>query len=40
MRSKINLRLIGAAWFIFVLIFVSGMVAVAFFIKSYLFKIL
>jgi two-component system phosphate regulon sensor histidine kinase PhoR len=38
MRRKINLRLIGAAWFIFVLIFVSGMVAVAFFIKNYLYK--
>ena len=33
-------RLIGYAWFVFVLIFVSGMIAVAFFLTDYLYKII
>jgi two-component system, OmpR family, phosphate regulon sensor histidine kinase PhoR len=38
MRRKINLRLLGVAWFIFVLVFVSSMVTAAFFLTSYLYK--
>lgn len=37
---KVNPRLLGFAWFIFVLIFVSGMIAVAFFLTGYLYKII
>ena len=40
MRSKINPRLFGFLWFIFVLIFLSGMIAVAFFLTGYLYKIM
>lgn len=32
-------RLVGFAWFIFVLIFVSGMIAVAFFLTGYFYKL-
>ncbi len=38
MKRKINPRLLGLAWFIFVLIFVSGMIAVAFFLTGYLYQ--
>jgi len=37
---KVNPRLLGLVWFIFVLIFVSGMIAVAFFLTDYLYKII
>jgi two-component system, OmpR family, phosphate regulon sensor histidine kinase PhoR len=33
-------RLIGIAWFIFILIFVSGMIAVAFFLTSYIYEVI
>jgi two-component system, OmpR family, phosphate regulon sensor histidine kinase PhoR len=38
MKRKFPPRLLGFAWFIFVLVFVSGMIAVAFFLTSYLYK--
>ena len=37
---KVNPRLLGLVWFIFVLIFVSGMIAVAFFLTDYLYQII
>jgi len=37
---KVNPRLLGLVWFIFVLIFVSGMIAVAFFLTDYLYIII
>ena len=37
---KVNQRFIGFAWFIFVLIFVSSMTAVAFLLTGYIYKIL
>ncbi len=40
MKRKIHPRLLGFAWFIFVLVFVSGMIAVAFFLTSYFYKII
>jgi two-component system, OmpR family, phosphate regulon sensor histidine kinase PhoR len=39
-KSKVNPRIFGVLWFITVLIFVSSMVAAAFYISGYLFKIL
>jgi signal transduction histidine kinase len=39
MKWKINPRLLGVAWFVFVLIFVSSMIALAFFITAYLYTI-
>jgi two-component system, OmpR family, phosphate regulon sensor histidine kinase PhoR len=36
---RVNRRVIGFAWFIFVLIFVSGMIAVAFVLTGYIYKI-
>jgi two-component system, OmpR family, phosphate regulon sensor histidine kinase PhoR len=33
-------RLIGFAWFLFVLIFISGMIAVAYFLTGYLYKVI
>ncbi len=39
MRRKVNQRFIGFAWFIFVLIFVSAMITVAFLLTSYIYKI-
>jgi two-component system, OmpR family, phosphate regulon sensor histidine kinase PhoR len=36
---RVNRRVIGFAWFIFVLIFVSGMIAVAFLLTGYIYKI-
>jgi two-component system phosphate regulon sensor histidine kinase PhoR len=38
--KKVNQRLIGIAWFLFILMFVSGMIAVAFFLTDYLYKII
>jgi two-component system, OmpR family, phosphate regulon sensor histidine kinase PhoR len=38
--KKHRQRLIGFAWFIFVLIFVSSMIAVAFFLTGYVYKII
>ena len=38
--KKVNRRLFGLAWFIFVLIFVSSMITVAFFLTGYIFKII
>ena len=38
--KKHNQRLIGFAWFIFVLTFVSSMIAVAFFLTGYIYKII
>lgn len=40
MKMKINRRLLGFAWFIFVLVFVSSMVAAAFFLTRYLYNII
>ncbi len=37
---KVNRRLIGFAWFIFVLCLVSGMLALAFILTSYIFKVI
>src|SRR5437867_8832560 len=39
MRRKINPRLLGFAWFVFVLVFLSSMLTVAFFLTGYLYKI-
>jgi two-component system, OmpR family, phosphate regulon sensor histidine kinase PhoR len=36
---KVNQRFIGFAWFIFVLLFVSSMIAVAFLVTGYIYKI-
>ena len=36
---RVNRRVIGFAWFIFVLIFVSSMIAVAFLLTGYIYKI-
>jgi len=36
---RVNQRFIGIAWFIFVLIFVSSMIAVAFLLMGYIYKI-
>ena len=38
--KRTNRRLIGFVWFIFVLVFVSSMIAVAFFLTGYLYKII
>ncbi len=38
--KRTDRRLIGFAWFVFVLIFVSSMLAVAFFLTGYIYKIL
>ncbi len=40
MSRKVSPRFIGFLWFIFVLIFVSGMVATAFFLTGYLYQIM
>ncbi|HLO28861.1 MAG TPA: HAMP domain-containing sensor histidine kinase [Anaerolineales bacterium] len=40
MRRRVHPRLLGLAWFVFVLVFVSGMIAVAFFLTGYLYRIL
>jgi two-component system, OmpR family, phosphate regulon sensor histidine kinase PhoR len=37
--KKVNPKLLGFAWFIFVLIFVTGMFTVSFFLTAYLYKI-
>jgi len=39
MRRKVNPRLLGFMWFVFVLIFVSGMITISFFLTAYLYKI-
>ena len=36
---RVNQRFIGIAWFIFVLIFVSSMIAVTFLLTGYIYKI-
>ncbi len=38
MKRKIHPRLIGFAWFIFVLVLVSGMIAATFFLTGYLYQ--
>jgi two-component system phosphate regulon sensor histidine kinase PhoR len=37
--KRVNPKLLGFAWFIFVLIFVTGMITVSFFLSAYLYKI-
>ena len=39
MRLRRN-RLIGFAWFVFVLIFISGMIAIAYFLTGYLYRVI
>jgi two-component system, OmpR family, phosphate regulon sensor histidine kinase PhoR len=38
--KKVNPRLFGLAWFIFVLIFVSSMITIAFFLTGYIYKVI
>ncbi|HSB02216.1 MAG TPA: HAMP domain-containing sensor histidine kinase [Anaerolineales bacterium] len=38
MKRKVHPRLLGFAWFVFVLVFVSSMIAAAFFLTGYLYQ--
>ena len=39
MKRSLRQRVVGFLWFIFVLIFISGMIVIAFFLTGYLYKI-
>jgi two-component system, OmpR family, phosphate regulon sensor histidine kinase PhoR len=40
MKRKVNPKFIGFAWFVFVLVFISSMIVVAFFLTTYLYQII